>query len=646
MDKNVRDARLRVDCLWLSVFLRNCADGCALWFLLLQASPFGDFASRPFVLLWFVLPQIVLAPQFRALESFFSPRELLAGASGLATVSILSFAGERVPMVWVVLLGTVASVHRMTCNALVPSASRHSRLPACRLTGALAASALLGFTCGIMLSAYWGVSFGAGVNLADLLVMRPQAALAVPFPPAWGALLSVLSLLAALSLSFPAMGSRARGTRVGRTSFLADVAEIMKEPSARWLLMASGAFRGSMIAALFLLLAGPDFVPVINKSRLGLSLLNDTAWVLVGAVVGSVVVTLQKHPRRILGLVPVTLTALAAMVAWAGHYQGSGRWPLFVIGALAGSVNVALTGASSEVLGERLAASGRALADAISCSIFAAALFFVIFRAGHELEVTEASWWWAAGAAGLAAALAWWRLTRESLEVFMEVALWPLYRIHGHGPGTFTCPRRGPILVIANHSSYFDPLWLAKVLPRRVTPMMTSAFYDLPVLHWLMTVIVKAIRVEVSTFRREAPELKEGIAALDRGECVILFPEGMLRRKEQQPVRQFGQGVWHILKERPTTPVITCWIEGGWGSYFSYSGGPPMTNKRIDWWRRIDVAVQEPEVLDPNILDDQRGTRSFLQSRCIDARKYLGLAPLASAEDEERAGEDAQDQAG
>src|SRR6202023_2058801 len=112
----------------------------------------------------------------------------------------------------------------------------------------------------------------------------------------------------------------------------------------------------------------------------------------------------------------------------------------------------------------------------------------------------------------------------------------------------------------------------------------------------------------------------------------------MLRRKEEQPVRQFGQGVWHILKERPTTPVIACWIEGGWGSYFSYYGGRPMTNKRIDWWRRIDVALQDPEVLDPNILDDQRGTRSFLQSRCVDARKYLGLAPLTSAEEEERAG--------
>ena len=53
------------------------------------------------------------------------------------------------------------------------------------------------------------------------------------------------------------------------------------------------------------------------------------------------------------------------------------------------------------------------------------------------------------------------------------------------------------------------------------------------------------------------------------------------------PLSQFGQGVWHILHERPDTPVVVCWIEGGWGCYFSYYNGPPTVNKRFDWWRRI-----------------------------------------------------------
>jgi 1-acyl-sn-glycerol-3-phosphate acyltransferase len=79
-----------------------------------------------------------------------------------------------------------------------------------------------------------------------------------------------------------------------------------------------------------------------------------------------------------------------------------------------------------------------------------------------------------------------------------------------------------------------------------------------------MVRVVHAIRVEASGFRREAPELREAVAALDRGEAVILFPEGGMRRREEQPLRHFGQGVWHILKDRPQTPVVVCWIAWMW----------------------------------------------------------------------------------
>jgi hypothetical protein len=104
-----------------------------------------------------------------------------------------------------------------------------------------------------------------------------------------------------------------------------------------------------------------------------------------------------------------------------------------------------------------------------------------------------------------------------------------------------------------------------------------------------------------------------------------VFPEGWLRRREDQPLRNFGQGIWHILRQRPATPIVACWIEGGFGSYTSYVGGPPTVNKHLDWWRRIDIAVAEPEVIDPAVLADQRATRAYLMRACLEARRYLGL---------------------
>ena len=178
----------------------------------------------------------------------------------------------------------------------------------------------------------------------------------------------------------------------------------------------------------------------------------------------------------------------------------------------------------------------------------------------------------------------------------------------------------GPVLIVTNHTAWFDPLWVAKVIRREIFPMMTSDFYDLPGVHFFFAHVFHAIRVQASAFRREAPELKNAIAVLDRGACLSIFPEGWLRRSAEPSVRQFGQGVWHILRERPETPVVLCWIEGGWGSYTSYFKGKPTVNKRPDFWRRIDVAVSAPIVVPKELLPDQRATRIFLMRKCLEAR--------------------------
>jgi 1-acyl-sn-glycerol-3-phosphate acyltransferase len=221
---------------------------------------------------------------------------------------------------------------------------------------------------------------------------------------------------------------------------------------------------------------------------------------------------------------------------------------------------------------------------------------------------------------------AWYFLLRNVLEQCLEFLVWPIYRIDAVGPGLEQFPRRGPVLVLANHASWMDPLWVGKVVPRPFTPMMTATFFDKPVLRWLMTRVVHAIRVPESRFRREAPELDDAIKVLDREGVLLVFPEGMMRRKDEKLLaRPFGQGVWRILKERPATPVVPFWIEGGWGSFMSYKGGPPTVNKRMDWWRPIRIGVGPVQVVDAALLEDQRATRTHLMQACIECRHYLGL---------------------
>ena len=111
------------------------------------------------------------------------------------------------------------------------------------------------------------------------------------------------------------------------------------------------------------------------------------------------------------------------------------------------------------------------------------------------LPAPAAHFWLLAVAAAAGAIVAWRVLLRETIEQLGEIILWVMYRIRARGPGRFEIPLSGPLLIIANHTAWFDPLWLAKVLPRRLTPMMTSKFFDLPILHWLMRNVAGAIRL-------------------------------------------------------------------------------------------------------------------------------------------------------
>jgi 1-acyl-sn-glycerol-3-phosphate acyltransferase len=250
-----------------------------------------------------------------------------------------------------------------------------------------------------------------------------------------------------------------------------------------------------------------------------------------------------------------------------------------------------------------------------------AGLAFVGVGQGPEWVVASNTWpGWLMLGLGVAAQVYW---LREWLELTAALPAFFLYRIRHGGPGRAWIPWRGPLLVIANHAAWFDPLWLGKVIPRRLTPMMTSDFYDLPGLYWLMRYVLRVIRVEEAHARREAPELDEAVKRLASGECVVIFPEGRLRREEDRMLAPFQRGIWYILQKSPDTPVVPCWIEGNWGSYFSWKDGPPMKNKPFDWCRRITIVVGYPRVLSGEVLADHRTTRRFLEQLVLEQRQYL-----------------------
>ena len=333
------------------------------------------------------------------------------------------------------------------------------------------------------------------------------------------------------------------------------------------------------------------------------------------SLIGVCLPFLYWAPYRALGLVVYGAIGWLAAVAHGVYWQHWPGWahglPLgLVIGALARSQRgPQYVEENYFLVGAVLIGAGIAWGFVVAERPFTAAGYFVL-----------------ASALGL---VLWsvTRLFRPFFELTLEPWVWLRYALRGRGPGLVGFPRTGPCLVIANHACWLDPLFLAKYIPRPITPMMTARFYDQPVIRRLM-VSFGVIRVPEKAMKKDAPEIREAIAALDRGECVVIFPEGYLRRSEERVLRRFGQGVWQILQAKPETPVYACWIEGGWGSYMSYFNGPPTKNKKKDVRRPIGVGISSPITVPPELLADHLSTRIYLMNLVLAARSHLGLPPL------------------
>ena len=602
-------ARLRLASLWVSQTARVLADWCLRVGAVLVAARGGATVQSAWHLatVVFISPFILLAPFNGVLCNGLPRRHVLVASAAWPLLAAAGVALGVPTMACLGLAALAAAVYSPARFAILPAAAADAHLPLPRVNGWVelgTAGAIVG-----------GVFLGVKVVGAD--------------PPGIGSLpgvvlsLDVLCLLTALPVSFPSDLPRPEPWGRAVVDFFGDAGRVFRDRPAAASLLGLAVFQAVVTAG-----AGTLLTIALNRHDIR-QLLGALALTGGGAALGCALAALQAHPRRNLGLVPFGAAGLLLALVWAGVAAGDSipQAPCLLLGAFGALVNVPLRSAylaavPADARGNAMSVMNTAIYVVTS---LAAVVLFGLTRGGL-LPTASAQLGALAAVAVAGAAVALWALFPQALELTVEWFLWPMYRIRAHGPGLDYLPGRGPLLLVANHSSYLDPFWLAKRVPRPIRPMMTSAFYDLPAVRWLMVHVVRAIRVPASRFRREAPELKEAASALRAGECVLIFPEAMLRRGEFPLVRPFGQGVWHVLREIPDTPVVACWIEGGWGSFFSYRDGPPGRNKRLDWWRRIDIAFDLPRVLDPAVLDDQRATRNFLRREVLGCRRYLGLA--------------------
>jgi 1-acyl-sn-glycerol-3-phosphate acyltransferase len=148
------------------------------------------------------------------------------------------------------------------------------------------------------------------------------------------------------------------------------------------------------------------------------------------------------------------------------------------------------------------------------------------------------------------------KLLRCSLLLLMRT----FFRIKHQGMENV--PADGPLLIVANHTTYFDPFWVSVRIYRAVRFMAWDKIFKIPIagriFRWLGAFPVSLEKPESSAF-------KAALKVLRKGGALMIFPEG--GRSPDGRLMPFKEGAAHLaLKLRAT--ILPVAIHGGvrvWG---------------------------------------------------------------------------------
>lgn len=114
----------------------------------------------------------------------------------------------------------------------------------------------------------------------------------------------------------------------------------------------------------------------------------------------------------------------------------------------------------------------------------------------------------------------------------------------------------GPVILVSNHQSYFDPPLAGNVSDRAIYFLARRNLLNVPVLGWVLPKL-NVIPVDQEGIDRSA--LKGIIKVLKRGECALVFPEGERTLDGRLQPAQPGLG---LIIARTLAPVVPIRIFG------------------------------------------------------------------------------------
>jgi 1-acyl-sn-glycerol-3-phosphate acyltransferase len=146
------------------------------------------------------------------------------------------------------------------------------------------------------------------------------------------------------------------------------------------------------------------------------------------------------------------------------------------------------------------------------------------------------------------------RTYRVAMALNQPVALWGRLKVEG----LETLPESGPLLVVANHDSHWDPVMIgmAAVKRRQIRALAKSTLWDV---RGLAPILNGMGQIPIVRGAGDKEALSRAIETLRAGACIGVFPEGTRSRGK---VLRARSGIARLALEVPEAHVSLAAIEG------------------------------------------------------------------------------------
>jgi 1-acyl-sn-glycerol-3-phosphate acyltransferase len=134
--------------------------------------------------------------------------------------------------------------------------------------------------------------------------------------------------------------------------------------------------------------------------------------------------------------------------------------------------------------------------------------------------------------------------------------------------GARNVPRKGPVLLIANHESFLDPPLIGAAVRRHITYLARETLFNHPAFAWFIR-SVNAVPIDQEGFARQG--LKAILSELQKGNGVLVFPEG--ERTPHGRMQPLKPGIMLLLK-RVETPIVPIGIAGAYAAFPRWQAVP------------------------------------------------------------------------